>query len=149
MAIPTFFPFISRKCFPLTCNNYIATLHGTGTHTIQLSVHEDESSMQINITFARNSSARGAQVILKPEILNDSTCSNLIIINLEKMDDSISTTIKDILRGTYNIKIYTLNHNGIPESHAEPGAVKKEIFQGTSKTTIHTPDCRNNPHTYH
>ena len=90
----------------------------------------EDNSVQIKMTFTRNSQARGGQVILKPEILNDSTCSNLIIRNLGKMNDSISASVNDIPRGTYNINIYTLNHNGIPESHAEPVAVREETFSG-------------------
>ena len=104
----------------------------SGTFAIQqvkfnISDSED-NSVQIKMTFTRNSQARGSQVILKPRILNDSTCSNLVIRNLEKMNDSIFTTVNDILRGTYDINIYTLNHNGIPESHAEPVAVREETF---------------------
>ena len=116
-------------------SSYNYNLHDLGTagtfpiQQVEFNITDSEdSSVQIKMTFTHNSPTRGGQVIIKPEILDDSTCSNLIIRNLEKMDDSISTTINNISRGTYNINIYTLNHNGIPKSHAEPVAVKEETF---------------------
>ena len=106
-----------------------------GTHPIQQVIYASgDDSLQINATFTQNSSARGAQVILKPETLNKSTCSQLAMRNQEKNDDFISTVIDSIHRGTYYIEVYTLNDKGIPESNAK-SVISKENRVHFSRNT--------------
>ena len=106
---------------PNYCIAIIIVLWGdAGTHAIQqVTYASGKDSLQINATLTHNSSARGAQVILKPETLNESTCSQLATRNMAKINDFISNVIDSIPRGNYNIDIYTLNDKGIPESNAK------------------------------
>lgn len=91
-------------------------------------VYED-GSVQINISFTKDSSARGAQVIFSPHNLNKTTCTNLAVHNIQKSGDQNMATVtaRDILRGTYNLNVYTLNHNGVPDSRARPVNSPMEI----------------------
>ena len=80
-----------------------------------------DDSVSMNLSFISGTSlARGAQVIFRPEELNEATCKNMIIRNIPKSDDSLSSTIRNIPRGSYTINVYTLNKDGIPDSLAEP-----------------------------
>ena len=93
-----------------------------GTHAIQqVEAHVNaDDSVSINLSFINQSLAKGAQVIFKPQVWSETTCKNLIIKNIPKFGDSLSSTIRNIPRGSYTINIYTLNRDGVPDSPAKP-----------------------------
>ena len=83
-----------------------------------------DDSVSINWSFINDSTARGAQVILRPEILNELNCENSVIRNVP---NSVSSIIRKIPRGRYTINIYTLNRDGVPDSPAKSATTGMNI----------------------
>ena len=86
-----------------------------------------DDSVSVNMSFINDSLARGAQVIFKPQILNEMTCKNSIIRNIPISGDSIPSIIRNIPNGNYTINVYTLNRNGIPDSPAKSATTGMKI----------------------